>query len=316
VLNRSGVTLIEVAVSMAVVGIIAAVLLPAVQAARESARLTQCSNQVRQLALATHQFENTFQQLPTNGWGFRWLGDASQGSLADQPGGWLFQILPFLELKQLYDVTLATDAVTRRERIKQLAMTPVGEFRCPSRPGQTLQPHTTVFSLLNAETPQDCGRTDYAINEGDYLSDSGAGPLDTKSETLAQYPWVKTSLVTGVSWERGSASLATIKDGTSNVYLCGEKRVCQSGYDNATDLGYDQSPFTGVDIDIARWVVEAPAADSLTMELLERRFGSAHPTGCVMAMADGSIRKIAYSIHPEIHRSLGNRRDGNPKEIP
>ena len=113
-----------------------------------------------------------------------------------------------------------------------------------------------------------------------------------------------------MSWRRGAAAIADISDGTSHTYLIGEKRVAPVGYGTNRDWGYDQSPLTGVDIDTTRWTVRPPAPDGPIDQPLERRFGSAHAAGTTMAMCDGSIRLVAYSVDPDLHQSTGNRRDG------
>lgn len=118
----------------------------------------------------------------------------------------------------------------------------------------------------------------------------------------------RSAQVTGVSWERGSTRLADITDGTSFTYLVGEKRVSSLGYGTSADNGYDQSMFSGVDLDTTRWTHIAPAPDSRGMEPLERRFGAVHPTGFHMAMCDGSIQFFNYSIDTEIHREHGTRK--------
>src|SRR6476659_9581645 len=90
-------TLVELLVVIAIIGILVALLLPAVQAARESARRQQCSNHLKQLALGALNHEQTHQTFPTGGWGWFWVGDADRGFKRDQPGGWIYNLLPYVE---------------------------------------------------------------------------------------------------------------------------------------------------------------------------------------------------------------------------
>src|SRR5437868_14411764 len=96
---RTGFTLVELLVVIAIIGVLVALLLPAVQAAREAARRMHCQNNLKQIGIAFHNHTDTFGHLPTGGWGWGWVGDADQGAGVKQTGSWPFNILPFIEQK-------------------------------------------------------------------------------------------------------------------------------------------------------------------------------------------------------------------------
>ena len=93
---RLGFTLIELLVVIAVIGILVALLMPAVQAAREAARRTQCTNNAKQITLALHSFHDARRRFPPQ---FGWIGTPQNGSL----GTTFFHILPYIELGNLYE---------------------------------------------------------------------------------------------------------------------------------------------------------------------------------------------------------------------
>ena len=111
--NRKGFTLVELLVVIAIIGVLVALLLPAIQAAREAARRTQCSNQLRQLSIAFQNHHDVQKHLPTGGWGFVWLGYPEYGFGPEQPGGWMYNILPFIEQQALHDYGKGTTGAAR-----------------------------------------------------------------------------------------------------------------------------------------------------------------------------------------------------------
>jgi prepilin-type N-terminal cleavage/methylation domain-containing protein len=97
-------TLVELLVVIAIIGILIALLLPAIQSAREAARRSQCKNNLKQLALAVLNFESAHKHLPSGGWGYRWAPDPDHGYGITQPGSGFYSILPFHEQAALHDM--------------------------------------------------------------------------------------------------------------------------------------------------------------------------------------------------------------------
>ncbi len=106
--SRGGFTLVELLVVITIIGILISLLMPAVQSAREAARRVQCQNNVKQMALACLSHEQAMTFLPTDGWGWSWLGEPDRGYGIHQPGGWSYNILPFLEQGALHDLGSGT----------------------------------------------------------------------------------------------------------------------------------------------------------------------------------------------------------------
>ncbi len=97
-------TLVELLVVITIIGILIALLLPAVQAAREAARQTQCRNNLKQLALGCLSHESAIKRFPSDGWGYGWTGDPDRSTDWRQPGGWIYNILPYIEQQPLHNM--------------------------------------------------------------------------------------------------------------------------------------------------------------------------------------------------------------------
>ncbi len=132
-------------------------------------------------------------------------------------------------------------------------------------------------------------------------------------------------LSTGVFYCASHVTLADITDGTTNTYLIGEKYLNPDCYATGTDGGDNESAMIGDDIDVIRWTALSgidpqtgiivspypPLQDSPGVTYVNG-FGSAHANGFQMAFCDGSVQMLNYSIDPQIHGRLGNRKDGLP----
>ena len=171
-----GFTLVELLVVISIIGILVALLMPAVNSARESGRRAQCSNNLHQLVTACLAHETRYGFLPTGGWGYAWVGDPDRGFTKRQPGGWHYNILPFLDLSDLHDLgtgsngdwnTLMNNPNLMALFVKR-SQTPVAVFNCPSRRKLQTFPYAAGFTMRN-ETSMGgvAARGDYAANAGD-----------------------------------------------------------------------------------------------------------------------------------------------------
>jgi prepilin-type processing-associated H-X9-DG protein len=124
----------------------------------------------------------------------------------------------------------------------------------------------------------------------------------------AAYDWGSIEQMTGILYKRSEVRLRDILDGTTSTYLVGEKRCITQG----PDWGDDQHMYLGHGLDTARYAtLDLPPVQDGPMAG-PRQFGSAHSNGCYFAFVDGSVALISYQVAPEVHRRLGNRKDGLP----
>lgn len=320
----SAFTLVELLVVMTIIAILIALLIPAVQAARESARRLQCTNNLKQLSLGCLQHENVQGFFPTGGWSVGHAGDPDRGFGKGQPGGWCYNVLPYIEQQDLHDMgkgATTNAAKNAANRIRMATVAPA--FSCPTRRMPLVMPFNPICVpwYLDSSggtvtmTGTDLGRTvsDYAINVGDTMWVWSWTPADPTVQATG----------TGVSYYFSEIKMAQVIDGASNTYLLGEKNVDPDWY--LTGGGGDDWPmYVGQQDDTARcvgWLNDPKDLTSLypCPPMLDQpgiyynyNFGSAHTNSVGMSMCDGSVHAISYDIEPEVHRRLGNRQDGLP----
>jgi prepilin-type N-terminal cleavage/methylation domain-containing protein/prepilin-type processing-associated H-X9-DG protein len=144
-----GFTLVELLVVIAIIGILISLLLPAVQAAREAARRAQCVNHLKQLSLGCLNHESAVKTFPVGGWAFCFVGHPDLGVGITQPGGWLYNILPYIEESTLYKQQQGLTGTAAADAARTLASTPLESFYCPSR--RPVQTYPMANPEANAE---------------------------------------------------------------------------------------------------------------------------------------------------------------------
>lgn len=335
--QKHGFTLIELLIVISICSLLMQLLVPAIQSSREAARRTQCANHLRQLALSFEQHHGTQEYYPSSGWGWQWVGHPDRGFGKDQPGGWTYNTLPFIEQNSIRQLGVGLPEGSREQQlaILQANATQIVIFNCPSRRFGTFPMVATGYRDLSGFSPllpQECrdgdghfcqvSRADYAVNSGNINPGNDSGPNSLKeAETWKwKYDSDEAEEQNGVSHQRSKVRAAQITDGLSNTYCVGEKYVPVAHYETGKFTNDDMSQFVGHDGDMNRYTVGGPdnpvrkitSDDELPYN---QHFGSAHPTVFNMSFCDGSVRTLGYDIDSEIHRLLGGRNDETIAEI-
>jgi prepilin-type N-terminal cleavage/methylation domain-containing protein/prepilin-type processing-associated H-X9-DG protein len=284
-------TLVELLVVIAIIGVLVALLLPAVQSAREAARRTQCANHLKQWGLGAQLHEDQVKALPHGGWGFQCTGRPEKFFGPQQPGGWVYSTLPFVEQKNLFENPNLVFVVEQSFSI----------MNCPSRrPAKGYTPGPAAWAPFWASTATRVARTDYAMNAGTVIIDHGGS-----SDPNTPPPIAETDGVVGrARWYQ----FREITDGLSNTVLFGEKYVNPDHYTDAQDLGDNENGYIGSDRDTLR-NTQPPCRDRKGYDN-SYAFGSAHPAGFNMAFCDGSVRHVPFSIDVNLHTASLLREDG------
>ena len=335
--HRGGFTLVELLVVVAIIGILVALLLPAVQAAREAARRTQCINKLKQIGLALHNHHSAHGRFPAGGVMYDDHPEFTNPcppstSLGDggpmQGPSWSIMILPFLEQETLYDqfdfdgsfATRPTDVATQQN--EDLQFQPNSAFQCPSDPNSR-----------------------HDVANSNYYGCAGGGS-DAEAACSAHSQPTRVFFENGILYVNSRVTFRQIRDGSSHVFLAGETKWCNLLEGDIAQYG----PPTGADaywswastvqvyadgsyshlascasaVDPPNQAFSGSSSCPLPVDPTRcvyydapmRSFGSNHSGGGYMMMGDGSVHFVSDSIELAVWRDLGDRSDGAPANMP
>lgn len=346
--RRVGVTLVETLIVIFIIAILMQLLLPAVQSARAAARKTQCQNNLHQLALGAQAHLAAQKHFPSGGWSGAYTADPNRGYGREQPGGWAYNLLPYIGEPSLRDAgkgeSLTAEALG--PGLKQLHESAPALFYCPERRAPQAYPignsGSSTWRLVVAigiNGLPGVAKSDYAASAGDALqhaADSFKSKMwwPANYDALAKDPpeWTNTDdpstefYQTGVVFYRSEVGAEKITDGLARTYLFGEKYMDPMTYEDVNAvpeyarLGDNQSAWAGFEWDNERvaWQPNSkkkvecyqPQQDSGAVCPAIWAFGSAHVGSMNMAFCDGSVREISYDVDRDVHRHQANRLDG------
>jgi len=339
---RIAFTLVELLVVIAIIGILIALLLPAIQAAREAARRSQCRNNLKQIGLAWQNHHSAQGHFPTGGWGWNWTGDPDAGFGKDQPGGFTYTILPYMEGKVIHD--LAKGMIYNGQKqaaLGRMISYPIKGFACPSRREEySIFPCSVCGGGTNyTYAGGGVSRGDYAANVGSVVILNGvARAPGANSVENGGGPALNGAPPTGydadgVCFQASKIRIRDITDGTSKTYAVGEKFLMTDVYNTGTDGADNEFLLVGFDNDYYRiaWdmgnkipniLKDVPSTTIATgvtacsgqtiggCGLGRNLWGSAHSAAMNMLFCDGSVHGIPYSVDIKVHTSLASRKDG------
>jgi prepilin-type N-terminal cleavage/methylation domain-containing protein/prepilin-type processing-associated H-X9-DG protein len=329
--DHRGFTLVELLVVIAIIGTLVGLLLPAVQAARESARRTTCNNKLKQIALGLHTYHDANSRFPEGTRmgvtvaGSTWCRFGSTGSGGSNGPPWSVLILPQLEQADLYNTLDLNGTFTGAEALgaNDIAGTAANHaafqrqntaYQCPSDPNSS--------RVVSGIQP----------NNSNYLGVMGAMFVQNppaQKPTFCSFITGRNFFTEGILFVDSKVRIGQITDGASKTYLVGEtKYMLQPGgrgsgnmarfgwASSCRSVGTAASGLTGVMVG-AYWQINSTAGDGSTIDTAfangspqVNTMGSFHPGGCHAAFADGAVQFISENIDLQTHRYLGSRDEG------
>jgi prepilin-type N-terminal cleavage/methylation domain-containing protein len=299
--KRRGFTLVELLVVIAIIGVLVALLLPAVQAAREASRRTRCQNNLRQIAIALSNYHDTFKCFPP-------------GGISTNETSWTVLVLPFLEQKNLYEqFDFSKGGYTSNSHVNRnaLALNRMDGYICPTSPIQKMQlggsHHENLGEVISGQIP-------YTTHYYGVM-----GPKGTNPTTGGAYEQRSSGSHGGFGTQgmfdcNGDTRLAEVTDGTSNTFLVGEI----SWFNQQTGTRY-RSWMRGCDNDWSAGSRNVAAGINTPSFAIfnDIAFGSEHAgNGANFCLVDSSVRFIPQSIDFGVYKSAASRDGGESKSLP
>lgn len=195
-------TITELIVILTIILLAIALMIPAIQQAREAARRTECMSNLKQIGNAFIVHHDMHGNFPTGGWGEQWVGDPDRGFDKKQAGGWAFSILPYLGNNSLYNLGSGLEFDEKKTAFTERVTSPLPVFHCPTRRPALNYPSWMFF---NKPTPQMVdnvefvAKSDYAANSGD-LKDFRKPYPSSYEKGDSDFPWESTSEDSGICW--------------------------------------------------------------------------------------------------------------------
>ncbi|TWU25434.1 hypothetical protein Pla52o_17350 [Novipirellula galeiformis] len=306
-----GFTLVELLVVIAIIGVLVGLLLPAVQAAREAARRMQCSNQLKQMGLALHNYHDSFGSFPQNQ---AWVTKgANPNQSVSSPNAsssisWRAAILPYIEQSAVYeqiDFSRPVSSAVGTPSNLDLARQPMSAYLCPSDPYGGVTKSGNQYLWSNWAYPHSSNPRDQPVGVTHYKGVQGNGfdiPFSTSS-----YPH-------GMFDRREGAPLKIrdVLDGTTNVLFVGE--ISPEWYAWPTWMAWSSPMSTQRGVNYVhrvysggsqRTAAEHGWSDNLTAN-------SRHPGGAHFLMVDASVQFVTESIDLVLYQNLGHPQDSKP----
>jgi prepilin-type N-terminal cleavage/methylation domain-containing protein/prepilin-type processing-associated H-X9-DG protein len=301
--SRLGFTLVELLVVMAIIGVLVALLLPAVQAARESARRARCANNLRQLALGCHNHEQVLGTLPRGGTepGLPVPAGANDESCCGENGAywsWIARLLPFIEQDNLYkQANIPTNTIGQSK--PQIA-TPLAIVYCPS---------SNMTAKMTMTNPADFTAGTVIVAVTNYKGNQGSN-WDVGQWINIRYGDVREGMRNGdgVLFRNDARALPKLRlnqitDGTSNTIMIGE---VIPEVEDRNAWAYTNGAYATCAIPInakdasGKWFPPGQWQNNYS-------FRSRHPGGAQFAFCDGSVRFLTDNIAVQTYRALATR---------
>ncbi|MCC9606664.1 DUF1559 domain-containing protein [Blastopirellula sp. JC732] len=312
--TNKGFTLVELLVVIAIIGVLIALLLPAVQQAREAARRISCNNKMKQIGLALHNYHDTFGKfcagafydLPVNVSASNWCSTTGTDAFpARSP--WTVCILPFLEQKNLYDQFWHHSTFPTLSNVLAAS--------CPAP-----NPHATLFYSSNPafQCPSHPASTADS-NSINYFGVQGGGPTAACSNNGD----MRVFYTNGAFHISSKNGFRDFTDGSTNVYVVGETKYAQTveGHPSGAHCSWLSSAKLVADTGSvytlagARLQINSVPGDGSTTNTLNtmtQTFGSFHPGGALFLMGDGSVQFQNQTMNLSTYQTLAQIADGLP----